>query len=68
MVATMQIAVNNPDQLRAILALQASGWDRQEICRAFRMGQTTFYRRLAVARAIEARGLDEPATRARNAG
>jgi hypothetical protein len=46
--------LSNPDELRAILEFQRLGWRRGEICRALRISQTTFYKRLALVRSIEA--------------
>jgi hypothetical protein len=63
----MPTLLSNPDELRAILELQRLGWRRDEICRALRINQTTFYKRLAVVRSLEALGDDarddrQPAT------
>jgi hypothetical protein len=52
------VLLSNPDELRAILEFQRLGWRRDEICRALRISSTTFYKRLAVVRAIEVLGDD----------
>jgi hypothetical protein len=54
----MPTLLSNPDELRAIVEFQRLGWRRDEICRALRISQTTFYKRLALVRSIKALGDD----------